>query len=37
MNPDAEKRRRSAIVAPTYTAGDQPAYSALEWNSGIAW
>ena len=37
MNPDAEKRRRSAIDAPTYTAGDQPANSAFEWNIGIAW
>ena len=34
-NPDAENRRRSAIVAPAVTAVVTLAMSALPWNSGI--
>jgi len=36
MKPDAENLRRNAIEAPAATATDQPAITALEWNSGIA-
>jgi hypothetical protein len=34
-NPRAEKRRRSAAVAPAARLGAQPAISAFEWNIGI--
>ena len=35
MNPEALKRRASAIVVPDASAGPQPAMIALEWNIGI--
>ena len=32
---EAENLRRRASVAPTASVGDQPAMTALEWNSGM--
>lgn len=34
-NPDAENRRRNAIVAPAASPTAQPAMIALEWNIGM--
>ena len=35
--PDAENRRRSALVAPLASHGPKPTMHAFEWNSGMTW